>query len=44
MWRNTLRLGGFHGFLQPYLEECINPGYPLGDLEQEAKQAESSLG
>ncbi len=38
------RLGGFRGFLQQYLEECINPGYPLGDLEQEAKQAESSQG
>jgi len=38
------RLGGFRGFLKQYLEECINPGYPLGDLEQEAKQAESSLG
>lgn len=36
------RLGGFRGFLKQYLEECINPGYPLGDLEQEAKQAESS--
>ncbi len=35
------RLGGFRGFLKRYLEECINPGYPLGDLEQEAKQAES---
>lgn len=38
------RLGGFYGFLKQYLEECINPGYPLGALEQEAKQAESSLG
>ena len=35
------RLGGFHGFLKQYLPECINPGYPLGDLELEAKQAES---
>ena len=35
------RLGGFHGFLKQYLQECINPGYPLGDLEHEAKQAES---
>jgi hypothetical protein len=35
------RLGGFRGFLKQYLEECVNPGYPLGDLEQEAKQAES---
>jgi hypothetical protein len=38
------RLGGFRGFLKQYLEECINPGYPLGDLEQEAKRAESSYG
>lgn len=35
------RLGGFRGFLKQYLEECINSGYPLGDLELEAKQAES---
>ena len=34
------RLGGFYGFLRLYLRECINPGYPLGDLEQEAKRAE----
>ena len=25
-----------------YLQECINPGYPLGDLELEAKRAEES--
>ena len=36
------RMGGFRGFLKQYLEECINPGYPLGELEQEAKRAESS--
>ncbi len=36
------RLGGFRGFLRQYLEECLHPGYPLGDLEQEAKKAESS--
>lgn len=35
------RLGGFHAFLGAYLQECINPGYPLGPLEQEAKAAES---
>jgi hypothetical protein len=35
------RLGGFRGFLKQYLEECFNPDYPLGDLEQEAKQAEA---
>ena len=38
------RMGGFREFLKQYLEECINPGYPLGDLEQEAKQAESRYG
>lgn len=36
------RLRGFHGFLKQYLEECINPGYPLGHLEQEAKRAEEA--
>jgi len=36
------RMGGFRGFLKQYLQECINPGYPLGDLEQEAKQTESA--
>jgi hypothetical protein len=36
------RLGGFRAFLKQYLRECINPGYPLGQLEQEAKQAESA--
>jgi hypothetical protein len=35
------RMGGFRGFLRQYLQECINPGYPLGALEQEAKRAES---
>ena len=35
------RLGGVHGFLKQYLAECISPGYPLGVLELEAKQAES---
>ncbi|HLH53549.1 MAG TPA: hypothetical protein VKY92_08030 [Verrucomicrobiae bacterium] len=35
------RLGGIRGFLKQYLEESINPGYPLGDLELEAKAAES---
>jgi len=37
------RLGGFRAFLGPYLQECINPGYPLGHLEQEAKRAESDF-
>jgi len=35
------RLGGFRPFLERYLYECIDPGYPLGDLEQEATRAES---
>ena len=31
------RLGGFEGFLRPYLFECITPpGYPHGPMEQEA--------
>ena len=31
------RLGGFEGYLRPYLLECITPpGYPLGPMEQEA--------
>lgn len=34
------RLGGFRGFLSRYLSECIQPGYPLGELEQEAKRVE----
>lgn len=36
------RLGGFHGFLFQYLQECINPGYPYGSLELEAKRAEEA--
>lgn len=36
------RFGGFRRFLFQYLQECINPGYPLGDLELEAKRAEQS--
>jgi len=36
------RFGGFRRFLFQYLQECINPGYPLGDLELEAKRAEES--
>ena len=31
------RLGGFEGYLRPYLLECITPpGYPYGPMEQEA--------
>ncbi len=36
------RFGGFRRFLFQYLQECIDPGYPLGDLELEAKRAEES--
>ncbi len=36
------RFGGFCSFLFQYLQECIHPGYPLGDLELEAKRAEQS--
>ena len=38
------RLGGFHAFLKQYLHECIDPGYPFGLLEQEAKEAECAFG
>jgi len=38
------RLGGFEGFLRPYLLECINPpGYPFGPLEQEAWRAQNEI-
>jgi len=30
------RLGSIEAFLGPYLQECIDPGYPLGPMEQEA--------
>ncbi len=30
------RLGGVRPFLNVYLRECIDPGYPFGRLEQEA--------
>jgi len=30
------RLGGIRPFLDIYLRECIEPGYPFGPLEQEA--------
>jgi hypothetical protein len=31
------RLGGFKGFLRPYLLECLTPpGYPNGQMEKEA--------
>ncbi len=34
------RLGGFRGFLSAYIAECIDPGYPHGPLECEARRAE----
>lgn len=34
------RLGGIQSFLKQYLEECITVGYPLGELEQEARKME----
>ena len=38
------RLGGFHPFLEKYLNECITPpGYPYGPLEQEAKRIEREM-
>jgi len=38
------RLGGFHPFLEKYLDECITPpGYPYGPLEQEAKRIEREM-
>ena len=30
------RVGGIRPFLRQYIQECIEPGYPLGSLEQEA--------
>lgn len=39
------RLGGFQGFLRPYLLECITPpGYPYGPLEQEAERLQKEIG
>lgn len=38
------RLGGFEGFLRPYLLECITPpGYPHGPMEQEAVTTAAKL-
>jgi hypothetical protein len=37
------RLGGFQPFLKQYLGECLAVGYPLGSLEQEAKQVERQV-
>lgn len=38
------RLGGFRAFLKQYLKECLEPGYPFGELELEAKRAELEFG
>ena len=38
------QLGGFEGFLRPYLMECITPpGYPYGPMEQEAVATAAKL-
>jgi hypothetical protein len=38
------RLGGFEGFLRPYLMECLTPpGYPHGRMEQEAVTTAAKL-
>ena len=38
------RLGGFEGFLRPYLWECMSPpGYPNGPMEQEAVTTAAKL-
>lgn len=37
------RLGGFRGFLEAYLAECVSPGYPFGALEQEAERRVEEL-
>jgi hypothetical protein len=36
------RKGGFRQFLNQYLQECLDPGYPFGELELEARRAESA--
>ena len=42
--RQYERLGGFEGFLRPYLLECFTPpGYPHGPMEQEAISISSRL-
>jgi len=35
------RFGSIEAFLAEYLRECIDPGYPNGPLEQEARRNES---
>jgi hypothetical protein len=37
------RLGGLREFLELYLMECLDPGYPLGPLEQEAIRIEREI-
>ncbi|MBX0335543.1 hypothetical protein K3G39_20115 [Pontibacter sp. HSC-14F20] len=36
-------LGGFRPFLERYVHECLNVGYPNGSLEQEAKRVEQGF-
>jgi hypothetical protein len=37
------RLGSIDLFLRDYLRECLDPGYPLGPLEQEAVQRSQQI-
>lgn len=38
------RLGSIEAFLQQYVAECLDPGYPAGPLEQEARRMEAAHG
>lgn len=38
------RLGSIEAFLQHYVAECLDPGYPAGPLEQEARRMEAAHG
>lgn len=37
------RLGSIDAFLQHYVAECLDPGYPAGPLEQEARRMEAAI-
>ncbi len=37
------RLGSIENFLKSYINECIDPGYPMGALEQEAWRIEKEI-
>lgn len=42
--RQYERMGGIRPFLKQYLYEClVTPGYPFGDLEQEAQRTEEQF-